>query len=238
VQTDYAQAELRVLSYLAGDKYFRDIFNAGDIDLFDDLTPQLFPHEIKPGPEIPISDIRYTHWKDIRVRVKAFVYGLAYGRTAEGIAMEYDDMSLLEAREARDNFFKVIPEIADYLQSIRVEVRKGNNLVTPFGRHRRFYLLTKENIKDVFNEAQAFMPQSTASDICLSAMIKVRQDLKGIGWVRNIVHDSLLVECHEDDAQEVKTIVEGRMIESFDAIIGGYVKCKVDSDIGRNWGEV
>lgn len=230
VQTDYSQAELRVLSYLAGDRYFRDIFNACERDIFDDLTPRIYPgaskHDMDPGA-----------WKELRVRVKAFVYGLAYGRTAEGLAAEYD-MTLREAYEARDNFFSTIPEIVSFLQKVRSDVRAGKDLVTPFGRHRRFMLLTKENANDVMNQAQAFLPQSTASDMCLTAMTRVRQDLIGIGYVRNIVHDSILVECSEEDAEEVQGILERRMLEAFDDICQGYVVGAVDSKTGKSWGEV
>lgn len=231
VQTDYSQAELRVLSYLAQDHYFRDIFNEGVRDLFDDLTPIVFPHAGRKEDADPAA------WKELRVRVKAFVYGLAYGRTAEGLAAEYE-FSIAEAREARDNFFAVIPEIVDFLGNVRAQVRSGQDLVTPWGRHRRFMLITKENAKDVMNQAQAFLPQSTASDMCLMAMTNVRQDTKGFGWVRNIVHDSILIECHKDDAKEVEAITERRMLEAFDHIVGGYVKGAVESKIGDNWGAV
>lgn len=231
IQTDYSQAELRVLSYIAGDTYFRDIFNEGLLDIFDDLTPIVFPNAGTKDQCTP------AEWKEYRVRVKAFVYGLAYGRTPEGLAMEYD-FTRKEAYEARDNFFSVIPEIVAFLQSVRTDVRAGNDLVTPWGRHRRFMLITKENVKDIMNQAQAFIPQSTASDMCLMAMTNVRQDTKGFAWIRNIVHDSLLLECHPDDVEEVKEITERRMVEAFDYICKGYVKGAVESKVGSHWGEV
>src|SRR5690606_19843919 len=59
---DYSQAELRVLSYLAGDTYFRDIFNADNEDVFDNLTPLLYPDAIKPAPDAPAAD--HAAWRE------------------------------------------------------------------------------------------------------------------------------------------------------------------------------
>lgn len=230
VQTDYSQAELRVLSYLAGDAYFRDIFNAGDIDVFDDLTPILYPHADK-------SSMTKEEWKELRIRVKAYVYGVSYGRSEFSIATEFG-ISVAEARAGMDRFFGVIPEIVAFRNETRAKVLDGNDLVTPWGRHRRYALITDENKQAILNEALAFLPQSTASDMCVQALTWTRPQLKGLGWIRNIVHDSLLVECHEEDAEEVTQIIETNMIESAKTIVGDYVKFAVESTVGKSWGDV
>lgn len=230
VQTDYSQAELRVLSCLAGDTYFRNIFNAGDIDLFDDLTPILYPGADKR---------RYSaaEWKELRIRVKAYVYGVSYGRSEFSIASEFG-ISVKDARQGMERFFNVIPEIVEFRERTRQAVRDGQDLVTPWGRHRRYTLITPENEGNIMNEALAFLPQSTASDMCLQAMSWIRRETRGFAWVRNIVHDSVLLECAEEDAEEVKTIAEELMIKSAKSVVGDYVKFAVDSKIGKNWGEV
>jgi DNA polymerase-1 len=230
LQTDYSQAELRVLSYLAGDAYFRDIFNAGDIDLFDDLTPILYPGAKK-------ENFDYEAWKELRIRVKAYVYGVSYGRSEFSIASEFK-IPVSDAKAGMERFFDVIPEIVTFREETRQRVLDGEDLITPWGRHRRYALITKENVKDIMNEALAFLPQSTASDMCLQALTWTRPQLKGIGYIRNIVHDSLLVECHREDVEEVKTIAERNMIESAKSIVGDYVKFDVDTKVGMHWGEV
>jgi len=228
VETDYSQAELRVLSYLAGDTYFRDIFNGGERDLFDELTPILYP-ELQSKEACPPE-----LWKEIRIRVKAYVYGLSYGRSEFSIADEYK-ISVKEARKGMYAFFDVIPEIVTFRNETKKKVLAGEDLITPWGRHRRYSLITKENKDSILREALAFLPQSTSSDMCLQAMGWSRRDLKGIGWVRNIVHDSVLVECHEEDQDEVKQIVETHMIESAKTIVGDYVKFAVESKTGKSW---
>lgn len=231
VQTDYSQAELRVLSYLARDTYFRDIFNDPTRDLFDELTPILYP-------ELPSKDrVRPELWKETRIRVKAYVYGLAYGRSEYSIAEEFK-IPVSEAQKGMSRFFHVIPEIVEFRNETKAKVLAGEDLVTPMGRHRRFTLITEENVKAVMNEALAFLPQSTASDMCLGAFINVRQDLKGIGWVRNLIHDAILSECHQDDVEEVKQIQERRMLESAQAIVGDYVRFAVETTVGKSWGDL
>lgn len=231
VQTDYSQAELRVLSYLARDTYFRDIFNDGTIDVFDTLTPILYPNA-GTKEETPKDE-----WKELRIRVKAYVYGLAYGRSEYSIASEYG-LSVAEARSGMDRFFEVIPEIVAFRDRTKADVLAGHDLVTPWGRRRRYALITNENVSDIMNEALAFLPQSTASDMCLQALTWTRKELRGVAWIRNIVHDSIMLECKPEDVERVKQVVEHNMIESAKTIVGDYVTFAVDTTVGKNWGEL
>lgn len=230
MQTDYSQAELRVMSFLAQDKYFRDIFNGGKIDVFDDLTPRLYPHAVK-------SEMSAAEWKELRIRVKAYVYGLSYGREPGSIAAEYN-LPMKEARDGMNRFFEVIPEIVAFREKTREKVRNCEDLITPWGRHRRFHLLTKENMSAIMNEALAYLPQSTASDMCLAALVQVRQKTEGIATLRNTIHDAIVLECHKDNVPVVQEIVEREMIASAKLIVGDYVKFAVETTVGRSWGEL
>lgn len=236
VQVDYAQAELRVLSFLAGDVYLRDIFNGGERDLFNELTPILYSSAIPPVEGFSAPE-EFAAWKELRIRVKAFVYGLSYGREAASIATEFG-ITQQEAMALQRNFFNVIPEIVEFRNATRTAVLQGEDLVTPWGRHRRFPLITKQNRHEIMNEALAFLPQSTASDMCLLAMTWARQGLKGVAYIRNIVHDSILAECHKDDAAYVVEVLDRLMLKAAYTIVGDYVKFKTESKIGTDWGSV
>jgi DNA polymerase-1 len=228
VSADYKQIEARVLTWLAQEQYLADIFNDPTRDLFDELRPVLY------GDTEGISKAAL---KELRIRIKAYFYGLSYGREAGSIATEFD-ISKAEAIRGMQAFFKVIPNVVEFREQTRRAVLDGQDLVTAFGRHRRFWLITKENKKDILNEALAFLPQSTASDICLQAFTWLRPELKGIGWVRNLVHDNIMVECHERDADHVTTLLEHYMIRSGRSVVGDYVRIDVDVTRGRNWGEL
>jgi uracil-DNA glycosylase family 4 len=231
VQSDYSQAELRVLTFLSGCIYFRDIFNAGDVDLFDELTPVLYP---RIGAK---NTIHPQEWKEFRIRIKAFVYGLGYGRGHTSIADEFK-IPHHEGLALKKNFFSVIPEVVSWQKEVQTKVAEGHDLKTPFGRTRQFPLITKQNWHEIQKEALAFLPQSTSSDICLGAMVHVRRDLKGKAWIRNIVHDSILAECRAEDAEATASHMDRRMLESAYAIVGDYVRFATDYKIGMSWGEV
>lgn len=231
LQADFGQAELRVLCFLARDEYLRGIFNDPSRDLFDELTPILYPfanrETMEPGA-----------WKNLRIRVKAYVYGLSYGRTEFSVAKEYK-LPVEEARRAMETFFQVIPDTVRFRDETKKRVLRGEDLVTPYGRRRRYMLITKENRDDVLREALAFLPQSTASDVCLGAAVQLRQDLRGTdSYIRNLVHDSILIECPEESADDIGKHVEKQMLESAKQLVGDYVQFKVDVTTGKSWGDV
>jgi uracil-DNA glycosylase family 4 len=228
VNADYKQIEARVLTWLAKEDYLRDIFNNPERDLFDELTPVLYGDT---------SDLDKYEMYELRIRVKAYFYGLGYGREAKSIAEEYG-ITVSEAQRGMRAFFGVIPNIVEYREQTRKDVLAGEDLVTPFGRHRRFWLITKENKHEIMNEALAFKPQSIASDICLQAFTWVRPALKGIGYVRNIVHDNIIAECHKDDANKVADILRYYMVKSGQQVVGDYVSIDIDVKTGTDWGQL
>jgi uracil-DNA glycosylase family 4 len=232
VQADYSQAELRVLTWLAKDPYFRSILNDPSRDIFDELTPILYP-ELPHKAEVPAA-----LWKETRIRVKAFVYGLGYGRTEFSIAKEYK-LPVKEAEKVKQRFFDVIPAVVNWQAEVKKTVYKGEDLITPFGRHRRFHLITQDNWKSIQNEALSFLPQSTSSDICTRAMVRVRRELRGSGaYVRNIVHDSILVDSPRDMANDIAVMLDHHMVESAREVVGDYVDFRTEVNIGNHWGEV
>jgi uracil-DNA glycosylase family 4 len=225
LQLDYKQAEGRVIATLAGDEYLASIFNDPTRDIFDELTNQIYG---------VIED--KAKKKEQRVKIKSVFYGLSYGREARSIGNELG-ISTVEAQELLSNFKALIPATVAWQQKISRTVLSGDDLVTPFGRKRSFYLITEENKKDVLNEALSFMPQSTASDICLTALIKLRPLLAGLATVRLTIHDAIVVECHKDNLEIVKEIMRREMIAAGDAF-STFCKFAVDASVGRSLGEL
>jgi len=228
VNADYKQIEARVLTWLAQEEYLRGIFNDPSRDLFDELTPVLYGDTSSLG--------KYQMY-ELRIRVKAYFYGLSYGREAKSIAEEFS-LPLSEAQRGMRAFFDVIPNVVEFRERTRKAVLAGEDLVTPFGRHRRFWLITKENKHEVLNEALAFLPQSIASDICLQAFTWARPALKGLGYVRNIVHDNIMAECKKWDADRVADILRYYMVKSGQQVVGNYVNIDVDITTGTDWGSL
>lgn len=222
IQCDYKQAEGRVIATLSQDEYLREIFCNPDVDMFNELSDGLYGE---------------GNWaKEERVRTKAFFYGIGYGREPYSIGLEYG-MTPQEAVRRYNEFMDLIPGVADWQKGIRETVLSGQDLITPFGRHRRYMLVTNENRKKIMNEALSFLPQSTSSDICLSAAIDLRPMLRGLGFLRLTIHDALVAECHQDKAEEVADMMR-TVMEAKGRLFTDYVPFTVDTSIGKNWGEL
>lgn len=223
IQADYKQAEGRVITTLAQDEYLQSIFSDPDRDLFTELGRRLYQKE------------KLT--KDERVRVKAYFYGLAYGREAASIAQEFK-ISRAEAENDLQAFFNLIPATANWQKSVQQSVLNGVDLTSPFGRRRRFHLITEENKHDVLKEALSYLPQSTASDICLSALIELRPILEDMGaFIRLTIHDALVVESPVDLADQVSATMQKVMIAK-GADWTSYVPFEVDVSFGPSWGDL
>lgn len=228
VSVDYSQAELRVLAWLAQDEYLRAIFNDPTRDLFNELRPVLYGNTDGMSP---------AQLKELRIRIKAYVYGLSYGREEYSIASEFK-IPVAEARRGMEAFFEVIPSVVAFREQVKNKILSQEDLVNPFGRRRRFWLITDHNKESSIKEGLAFLPQSTASDICLGAFTSARPALKGKAFIRNLVHDSIMAECHEDNAEEVGNILEEHMLASARNVVGDWVRFATDVTIGKNWGEL
>jgi DNA polymerase I-like protein with 3'-5' exonuclease and polymerase domains len=229
IGADYGQLELRVLTWLAQEPYFAEIFRDPSRDLFTELLPV-----VRPERSYRLAS---ASKKDKRIVIKAFVYGLAYGREAKSIADELD-IPLRDAQAMYRDFFRVIPRIVEFREKVKWAALHGDDLISPFGRRRRFNLITDENRKEIENEGMAFYPQSIGSDICLQAFTWLRPELKGTAWCRNTIHDALYFETHQDNVEYVGNLMRKRMIESAYSVCGDYVPFITDVEVGRNWGDM
>jgi DNA polymerase-1 len=224
MQCDYKNVEARCIATMAQDEYLRQLLSNPDPNykLFNELSDTLFG---------------VGKWdKEDYVRTKAFFYGISYGREAYSIAMEYN-MSVSEATRRYNDFTKLIPDVVRWQQETRRKVLAGEDLVTSFGRKRRFHLITEQNQKDVLNEALSHLPQSTASDICLSALIRLRPMLRGVGWIRLTLHDALVVETPRKNLEVCRDMMKSVMEEE-GAKYTDYVPFPVDFTVGDNWGDL
>jgi DNA polymerase I-like protein with 3'-5' exonuclease and polymerase domains len=222
IHADYKQAEGRVITDLAQDEYLRSIFGDPNRDLFDELGSGLY------------GSLEAAREKEHRIRTKAYFYGLSYGRSAWDIAREYD-LPLKQVERDVAQFKNLIPATVAWQEDTIRRVHAGEDLITPFGRHRRFFLITDENRKDVENEALSYLPQSTASDICLSALVELRPALRGKAFLRLTIHDALVAECAEEQKDEVSELLRTIMVKKGREFTD-YVPFEVDFSYGTNWG--
>jgi len=222
IHADYKQAEGRVICTEARDEYLRELFSDPDRSIFADISEKLYGSREMD--------------KEQKIRVKAFFYGISYGREAYSIAQEFK-MPVDQVEEDLRKFRELIPATVEWQRKTVQQILTKQVLTTSFGRHRRFWLITKENKKDVINEGLSFVPQSTASDICLSALIKLRPMLRDLGFIRLTIHDALVVECPERHVEEATVLMRETMVAEA-ARWTDYVPFAVDITTGKNWGEL
>ncbi len=223
-QGDYRQAELRVVCTLAGDTYLKSILDDDNRNIFEEVGREFY------GPAFNKSD------KEGYIRTKAIVHGLNYGREAYSIAAEFG-MPVHEAEQYIDRFFELIPQVADWREEVKEQVHSGIDLVSPFGNHRRFWLITKESRNSIEKEALAFYPQNIVSNLLLRSGIRLANE--GMSDMLRIpIHDSWLFECEADIQDDVAEHVSGVMEETAVEYFSDYVKFPVDLEFGKNWGEL
>lgn len=223
VHNDYKQAELRVMGWLAKDETLRKMFSSPG-DIFENMCVQIWP--------------AFMSWDSPargkgRQGIKATAYGTAYGRTAGAIAKALR-ISKQEAFRLQQTFNAQIPDVVKYQQRIKEIVTNCEDLVTPFGRRRRFRLVTEYNIIDICNEAMAHMPQSTSADICLKAAIQLDKD--GVPIV-NLIHDAIMAEPDVKEADECARHITDVMVSVAEEITEGFLPWAVDSDKGKSFGD-
>jgi len=220
VQADYKGAELRVMACEAEDEYLRQLFADGR-DIHNEIATYIF------GPGFN---------KDQRVRAKAVVFGLGYGREAYSLAQEHD-WPIEEAQAYLDAFFELIPDVARWREEVKQQILHGeDDLRSHFGRHRRIWLVTDDNAKDVVKEGLAFIPQANASDITLHAA-RVLTEEYGLDF-RLYVYDSILIEANPEDVPEVKKIMAEVMPRVAKEVYSDFVPFDVDVSSGYSWGEL
>lgn len=224
VHVDYSQIEFRVIATLSRDEYLRDTFSNPEVDIFNDICDQLWGS---------------GNWnKEDRTTVKSVMYGVSYGRKEKSIAQALDK-EVHYVKELMKQFRNLMPHVFTWQRDIKDAVLRGEDLTTPFGRKRSFYLVTDENREDVFNEALSFKPQSIASDINLRAAMRLHTPLieKFDAHIKMLIHDAIVVECKPEIKDQVVKLMTNEMVQSGREFTD-YVPFKVEATTGFRLGEL
>jgi len=228
VSADYAQLELRIMCALSGDQELWRTLNERD---FHTHTSSIMFR--KPAEQVTKAD---------RHDAKRVVFGVAYGRSAftlaRGPLLDITGGDRDQAQAFIDRFFGAYPDYHRYWQWCRNEAVSKGELTNPFGRKRRWMLITRENKVAIENEGCNFPVQSSASDMCSLGFVEVERDLTKykLGHALYTVHDAVLSEVREDRLREgIACITEAMMRPRFDT---RGVTCPVEVEVGPTLGDV
>ena len=226
VQADYRQVEFRVICALARDPYLRSVFSDNSRNIHEEVGKGYY------GSDFTRDD------KERYIRAKAVVFGLSYGREAYSLATEFG-INEHEAQRQIDAFFEMIPQVVEWRDDIRRKVLNLEDLVSPYGQHRRFHLITPQNRKDILKECLSFLPQNVAAHTTFASAVEMVKRVPGVrDMLRINVHDSWLLEVDHKDAVEVGRFVAEVMEWTAKDRFTDYVPFPVDVSYGTNWGEM
>ena len=226
IDADYSQVELRVLAHISGDENMIKAFN-NDEDIHREVASKVF--------DVPFEEVT----KEQRSRAKAVNFGIVYGITSFGLAKQIG-ASRKQAQEYIDNYLEKYSGIKAFMEE-SVEMAKQNGYVeTLFGRRRNVPELKSSNfmMREFGKRVAMNTPiQGTAADIMKIAMNNVYKELKAKNIDAKLilqVHDELLIEASEKDAEETKNILKNCMENAMKL----KVPLKVELSEAKDWYEV
>ena len=220
---DYSQIELRVLASMSGDTNMINAFGSGT-DIHTVTASQVFGL-----PQDMITP-------ELRSRAKAVNFGIVYGIGAFSLSKDIG-VTRAEADRYIKSYLAAYPGVAAYMGKAIEDAKKNGFVTTLYGRRRYIPELSNSNGNmRAFGErvARNAPIQGTAADIIKIAMIKVSRSLKDeFPTARLIlqVHDELIVECDEKDAEGVCALLEREMENAADLA----VRLTAEAHFGKTW---
>lgn len=232
ISADYSQIELRIMAHFSGDRALIEAFERNE-DIHAQTAAKIF--NIAPDQLVP---------SDIRRRAKTINFGIIYGQGPVGLAKQLN-VSMSEAKTFINLYFKRFPGVLAFMKKTKLQATHDGLTSTWYGRRR--YLaglkLSGQEKKEAERMAVNTPIQGTAADIIKMAMLRVDKRLKKNNLSSKIimqVHDELIIEALETEAEKVSQILVEEMegVGQNPIIPGGgplKTPLKVDVAQGQNW---
>ena len=225
VDADYSQIELRLLAHISDDKAMINAFLSGE-DFHAVTASNVF--------RVPLEEVTPA----MRSSAKAVNFGIVYGISAFSLAQDIHVMPK-EAQAYIDAYFREYKGVHQYMADVVEKAKDDGYVTTLYGRRREIPELknSKYAVRQFGERVALNMPiQGTAADIMKLAMIDVDRAMKKSGLKAKLVlqvHDELIVECPEEEADQVSEILKNSMT----GIASLSVPLLVEVHAGRNWAE-
>ncbi|CAN2195668.1 PolA DNA polymerase I - 3'-5' exonuclease and polymerase domains [Candidatus Nanopelagicaceae bacterium] len=222
---DYSQIEMRIMAHLSNDAHLLKAFESGE-DLHATVAAEVFG--VKAADVDP----------EMRRQIKAMSYGLAYGLSSYGLAVQLD-LTPPAAQDLMDKYFERFGGIRDYLKTVVEDARKVGYTETVMGRRRYLPDLMHDNRqrREVAERMALNAPiQGSAADIIKQAMLNVQNALVAGKFKSRLllqVHDELILEVVKSEIDEVSELVRTQMGSAYP------LKAPLDVSvgIGKSWNE-
>jgi DNA polymerase-1 len=222
---DYSQIEMRIMAHLSQDQLLTEAFRSGR-DFHSVTASRVF--------EVDAADVT----GEMRAKIKAMNYGLAYGLSAYGLSQQLR-IDTSEARGLMDEYFETFGGVRDYLAGVVDEARKCGFTETILGRRRYLPDLTSDNRqrREMAERMALNAPiQGSAADIIKVAMLNVDRALRKSGLRSRTllqVHDELVFEVAPGEAKALEQLVREQMAAAAELT----VPLDVSVGTGASWHE-
>ena len=220
---DYSQIELRVMAHLSQDANMLDAFREG-YDIHAATAAKIYNK--------PVSEVT----RDERTKAKRANFGIIYGITVFGLADRLN-IERAEAKQLIDGYFKMFPQVQQYMEQAKETARVNGYVETFF--HRRRYLpdINSGNatVRAIAERNAINAPiQGSAADIIKVAMVRIFQRFQ-----RENIRSKMILQVHDELNFSVvpteKEQVERIVIEEMQAAYPLDVPLVADSGWGNNW---
>lgn len=225
VDADYSQIELRVLAHMSQDEHMIDAFNH-NVDIHTKTASQVFG--------IDINDVT----SEQRSAAKAVNFGIVYGISDFGLAKNLH-IPVKEAKNYIESYLNTYEDIKSYMDSTIEEAKEDGYVKTILNRRRYIPEIKSSNtiLKNLGKRLAMNAPiQGSAADIIKIAMVNVYKKLEERDLKSKLVlqvHDELIIECIEEELEEVSKIVKDEMEHA----VSMDVNLDVDLNTGDSWYE-
>ena len=222
---DYSQIEMRIMAHLSNDEHLLKAFESGE-DLHATVAAEVFG--------VKASNVD----SEMRRQIKAMSYGLAYGLSSYGLAVQLD-LTPPAAQDLMDRYFERFGGIRDYLKTVVEDARKVGYTETVMGRRRYLPDLLHDNRqrREVAERMALNAPiQGSAADIIKQAMLNVQSALVAGKFTSRLllqVHDELILEVVTKEIDEVSELVRVQMGKAYPL----RAPLDVSVGIGKSWNE-
>jgi DNA polymerase-1 len=222
---DYSQIEMRIMAHLSEDALLIEAFRSGR-DFHSVTAARVF--------DVDAAEVT----PEMRAKIKAMNYGLAYGLSAYGLSQQLG-IETGEARGLMDEYFETFGGVRDYLAGIVDEARKCGFTETIMGRRRYLPDLTSDNRqrREMAERMALNAPiQGSAADIIKVAMLNVDRALKDSSLRSRMllqVHDELVLEVAPGEREQLEELVRAQMGRAAELT----VPLDVSVGTGRSWHE-
>lgn len=201
VGADYSQIELRVMAHLSEDPQLIEAFASGE-DIHASTARRIF----KVTGDVPA---------ELRSRAKVVNFGVMYGMGSRSLAQQMG-IGLQEAKDFIEGYFSVYAGVRRFLDRTVEEARERGYVQTLLGRRRYLPALrSSAGLERSMAERAAINTpiQGSAADLVKLAMLRVHQAIGRRTGTRLLlqVHDELLLECPQGEAETVTELVRREM---------------------------